>query len=80
MRVRPPGAPEEGAAPAEITYELEVLRFPYVGSAENYFLDAPDLIARAVDASTLTIVDPSWDETVPEEWRRRMRGTRSPGQ
>jgi hypothetical protein len=63
-------------SPAEVSYELEVLRFPYVGSAENYFLDTEASVRRAVDASVLTFVEPSWVEMVPEEWQRRMRAER----
>ena len=49
---------------------LRVLELPYAAQGE----DPQTTIANTLDASRLTIVDPAWNEFVPEQWKYRMRG------
>jgi hypothetical protein len=45
--------------------ELELCEFPYLD---------PPTVEQAIAASRLEIVDPTWNATVPEDWKHRMAG------
>lgn len=58
-----------GRVPQEEKLVLSWFEFPYVDPHE------PDTEVRtAIDAGRLVVVDPTWKDTVPEEWKHRMKG------
>jgi len=58
-----------GRVPQEEKLVLRWLEFPYVDPTA---VDSE--LRAAIDASRLVVVDPAWDETIPENWKHRMRG------
>jgi hypothetical protein len=58
-----------GVVPGADLYQVELLTLPFVPTD----LTRADVEA-AIDASLLTIVDPSWADAVPAQWRLRMNG------
>jgi hypothetical protein len=57
--------------PREEVLVVSVLDFPFVPPA-----DARAAIDGAIDGARLTILDPNFDEAVPEAWKHRMRGSK----
>ena len=62
-------AREEVLDPRGEKLELALLEFPFIPPEE-----ARARMEAALDAVTLTIVDPAWEEAIPESWKHRMRG------
>lgn len=62
-------APPTGAEAGQEVLRLSLLEFPFVDPSSPVAA-----LQRAVDESRLTIIDPAWDEFVPEAWKHRMRG------
>ncbi len=58
-----------GANAEEEVLELRCVEFAFVPLD-----DLKSLVEAALDRSRLEIVDPEWEETVPEAWKRRMNG------
>jgi hypothetical protein len=58
-----------GRVPGEEKLVLRRLEFPYVDPAT-----VDNELRAAVDASRLEVVDPAWNEAVPEIWKHRMKG------
>ncbi len=55
------------AHPEQDGWKLDILEYPYLSpDSRQREIDA------ALDASVLTIVDPHWNEVVPEAWKHRM--------
>lgn len=52
-----------------VRFKLSVYVIPYVDP-----IDPHAAIERALDRSKLEIVDPAWEEIVPETWKHRLRG------
>jgi hypothetical protein len=50
--------------------ELALLEFPFILPEE-----ARERADAALEAVELTVLDPAWEETVPESWKHRMRGS-----
>lgn len=61
-----------GAARA-VRYKVRVWTVPYVDAA-----NPRGAIEGQFDRSKLEIVDPAWDEIVPEYWKHRLRGGNRP--
>lgn len=60
---------QPGKTPALEVLDVDVVTFPYL--PEGTSLEELDAI---VDGATLAIVDPAWEEIVPESFKYRMRG------
>lgn len=56
-------------APGHSKLTIDTFDFPYLDPST-----AREQIERALDRSTLKIVDPAWNEAVPTAWQYRMRG------
>ncbi len=67
----------DGRTPAssarDVGYKLKVCVVPYVDAN-----DPRGAIERQLDRSKLEIVDPKWDDIVPEYWKHRLRGGSRP--
>lgn len=61
----------ESADPREEVLTLRVVEFPLLPSETRQAE-----IEAAIDAARLTLVDPHFEEAVPEAWKHRMRGTK----
>lgn len=68
VRLRLDRRQEHLDARAEVLH-VSVLEFPYLDPAQ-----LEEKLDSALDHALLTIIDPTWEEVVPETWKRRMCG------
>ena len=61
------------SAAREVRYKLKVCVIPYVDAS-----DPRGAIEGQLSRSKLEIVDPKWEEIVPEYWKHRLRGGNRP--
>jgi hypothetical protein len=59
----------EAADPREEFLRVSLVEF-------GYLAPAPNALEEAIDHARLTVIDPSFGEAVPEQWKHRMRGSR----
>ncbi len=60
---------EPAATPAQEVLEIDLVTFPYLPEGTT-----PAELDALIDDAELEIVDPAWEEIVPESFQYRMRG------